>query len=309
MRRKEKIFAGPCVRMRVSPGEKSPLFVSRLRTAVALPSERRTNRHPDNELLTMKRRPTFQRALAAAALLVATFFGGVSGCAAIQYRDYVDTPPSPEGRTTLPGRIRIDPQASYVEVSSDAGAREAIPSRNYDRLEILTAITNAWNAKASSAGRRPVRAIVVAAITHNAGDITAAVLYSFGTPLFLQLLGVPWSCAYSDVEVALQDQQGNTLFARAKGAACTSLYYPQNHLQKSVADGINKAMTQLRRLGPDELEEKMPRLPEFANVGASLGLDRVIWRAQPTRHFRKPWGYLPPVDNAPPSPPVAPPLR
>ncbi len=187
--------------------------------------------------------------------------------------------------------LRMDFQASYVEVASDGG-RAALPTVRFDRIEILSAIAKQWNQSSRRTSQTPARVMIFANLEHVAGDTAGAVIHGiFGVTL---LLGLPATCAYSNVLLVIQTKNGQTYFAKGKGTGCAGLYYPQVPQMTALAQGINEAMKQLRNIPATRLPTLVPRLTEIPYISKRMlqvGVaDRVIWPVQSTRNFPVRWG-------------------
>lgn len=212
------------------------------------------------------------------------------GCVKIKYTKWIKQPPLIQKKAPQT-RIRIDYQASYVEVASDGG-REALPSTRFDRVEILSAIAKQWNKRPGAAERLPARVVLFVDLEHAAGDVAGTVLHSIiGVTI---LMGIPLTCAYSKVLLVVQTQDGQTYFAPGRGAGCTGLYYPQVPQMTALARGVNDALKKLRPISIDRLEDFVPRLTEIPFISKRMlrvGIaDRVIWPVQHTRQFPSLWG-------------------
>ncbi len=227
---------------------------------------------------------------AATALLVGLVVLPASGCVKIKYSEWIEVMPSQQSRQALSAPIRVDHLASYVEVASDGGMG-ATPSARYEREELLSAVAAGWNRGGAAGAGQPVRVIIMASLEHVASDTAGYVLTSIlGVPA---LLGLPYTCAYSEVKLAIQSKGGATLFARGEGSTCSGLYYPRDHKMGALARGIDDAISRLKSVAAGELARHVPRvgeIPDLSVEGRSRLNDRVVWWVRPTKDFPKMWG-------------------
>lgn len=215
----------------------------------------------------------------------------LNGCAKIEYARWIEAPPN---TSALPQRptVRIDHQASYIEVASDSS--RPLPSARFDRSELLYALESAWNEGTKRSGRpKPARVAVFANIEHAASDAAGLLIHTiFGVTY---IMGFPHSCGDSNITLVVQTDDKRTWVGRDTAGTCSGLYYPQDHRMTSLATAISNAMTKLKPI--ESLHAVVPRVMEIASISDSHPnylLDRVIWAVQKTRRFPVPWGIWEP---------------
>lgn len=229
-----------------------------------------------------------------APLVIATTAALFGGCTKISYHGHIETRPNPRVDVAVRPPILVDIPASYVEVASDAN--ELLPSARYERAEVVSAIAAAWNQDAEAGTARPARVLVIADIEHAASDIAGGVIH--GILGVTYLLGLPHSCGYADVTVAVQTVDGDTWLGKGEGSGCSGLYYPQDHRMTALADSISDALANLAPTSAQQVALQEPRVQEVVTISSNYHrypIERIVWPVRATAAFPVPWGAEPNV--------------